>query len=363
MKAYKGSIIDNVEVIRLGAPLHSQIELTSSCQYECFFCYNIWKTKDSKIKGSSLTREQAFKVAEQLIECKIFSVVLSGGEPTLVNYLHDLIAFFHEADIEISMITNGARLDKLYLNKLEKVGLNGIQISMHHFEENIFNKIAGNPKAYELTVNGIENSLNVFGAEAININMVVTSDTVKDITEMSKFLKSLGVESMSVSLVSTSGLAAVNRLICDYEDLDNAYNQMVKISEYMDISFVGGLPFCSLPMDYNPSVVSMSNICDAAISQIVIGPNGGLRPCVEWPQEAGNIFQDDLIDIWQNSEIFEGIRNFKNTPLKCRSCEQVPYCHGGCRASALAVTKDLCGDDPMMKPWEVCKNGEICNVS
>jgi len=32
---------------------------------------------------------------------------------------------------------------------------------------------------------------------------------------------------------------------------------------------------------YDPSLVSMSNVCDAGITQIVVGPNGGLRPCVE----------------------------------------------------------------------------------
>jgi len=160
---------------------------------------------------------------------------------------------------------------------------------------------------------------------------------------------------MSVSLVSTSGQAALNSLLCNYLDLEKAYDQMLKVQEFMPISFVGGLPFCSLPSHYDPSLISMANVCDAGITQIVIGPNGGLRPCVEWPEEAGNIFVDDIVEVWQNSSVFENIRQYKNTPKACRNCEQVAYCHGGCRASALAATKDICGFDPIMRPLEGVK--------
>jgi radical SAM protein with 4Fe4S-binding SPASM domain len=224
---------------------------------------------------------------------------------------------------------------------------------MHHYNENKFNQITGNPNAFNMTLTGIYNTIEVLGADSLNVNMVVTTDTVEEIKKMSDFLYEKGVKSMSVSLVSTSGQAALNNLLCTYTDLEKAYEQMIEVQKIMPISFVGGLPFCSLPSKYDPDLVSMSNVCDAGITQVVIGPNGGIRPCVEWPEEAGNIFEEDIVDVWQSSKVFENIREFKNTPTICRNCKQVPHCHGGCRASALAATKDICGFDPMMKPVEV----------
>lgn len=350
---YQGTIINNVEVIRLGTPLHAQIELTSRCQYKCFFCYNIWKSEEGSFKHAHMTKDQAIFVANELIRCRIFSVIFSGGEPTLVDYLPELSGIFADAGVDVTMISNGANLTKKLLEDLKENGLRNIQISMHHYEEDVFNRITGNPNAYAMTLQGIKNTLEILGPESLNVNMVVTSDTLEDIYPMSDFLYEKGVRSMSVSLVSTSGQAALNGLLCTHLDLEEAYEQMSKAQEKMPISFVGGLPFCSLPSHYDPSLVSMSNVCDAGITQIVVGPNGGLRPCVEWPEEAGNIFKDDIIDIWKNSKVFEDIRKFKNTPVVCRDCEQVPHCHGGCRASALAATKSICGYDPMMKPLEV----------
>lgn len=349
LSSFRATIIKGVKTIRLDSPLHAQVELTSGCTYDCFFCYNIWKSR-TPVQHISLSNHQARFVASELIRCRIFSVVLSGGEPTLKNYLPELTEIFSSSNIKVSMITNGSRLTIPLLKRLKSNGLQYVQISMHHYLPEVFNGITKNSNAYELTLNGIRNALTVLGPDEVNINMVVAKNTITSIRNMSEFLFSIGVRHMTVSLVSTSGKASVNNSSCNYTDVEQAYQQMGSVRKEMTIGFVGGLPFCSLPADYDPSVVSMSNVCDAGITQIVVGPNGGLRPCVEWPVEAGNIFHDDIIDIWKNSAVFENIRKYYNTPQYCRSCEQVPYCHGGCRASALAVSKDSCGYDPMMLP-------------
>gem|GEM_PF-3619152 len=80
MKAYKGSIIDNVEVIRLGAPLHSQIELTSSCQFSKFKFVNIGErfhgiivTEDPE-KSKEVVKKEFKKLK---IDCSITVNILS----------------------------------------------------------------------------------------------------------------------------------------------------------------------------------------------------------------------------------------------------------------------------------------------
>jgi len=60
------------------------------------------------------------------------------------------------------------------------------------------------------------------------------------------------------------------------------------------------------------------------------------------------IFTDDIIQVWRNSDVLNNIRQFRNTPITCRSCEDVDTCHGGCRASAQTYSGDTLGYDPMM---------------
>ena len=136
--AYRPTIVNGVETIRLDTPLHAQIELTSCCIYDCYFCYNVWKSK-TPVSHVSLDREQAKFVASELIKCKIFSVVLSGGEPTLQDYLPEITDMFSSAEVRVSMITNGSLLTTPLIKSLKQNGLEYVQISIHHYNEDAFN--------------------------------------------------------------------------------------------------------------------------------------------------------------------------------------------------------------------------------
>ena len=340
------TVIPGVSVVKFDNPVFAQVDVTSACQYRCQFCYNIWKGDREDTKGA-MTREQAFFVADTLSRCRVFSVILSGGEPTLVDYLEDLVARFTRSEVSVSMITNGAKLRRAYLLKLHDAGLSDVQISMHHYNPKTCDRIAGREGAYEKTLMGIHEAITVLGTRRLNVNMVVTSNTVNDVQQMGAFLLKHGVTQFSVSLVSTSGQAARDGLECRSTDLQIVYDQLVLLAPKMDVSFVGGMPFCALPDDYDHHTVNMSNFCDAGIEQVVIGPNGGIRPCVETSFEGGNIFEDNLTAVWTGSEVFNRIRRYENVPPSCHSCCNVARCHGGCRASALCATGDLCGYDPM----------------
>ncbi len=324
------------------------MELTSECPYQCIFCYNVWKCSDNN-SSKGMTRNQAFFVAEELIRCRVFSVILSGGEPTLKTYLAELVKYLRENGIDVIIITNGALLTEKLLHSLLKAGLQSMQISMHHFLPEKMNQITENPNSFKLTLQGIKNALKICGPEMFNVNMVATKDTVRDIWGMGEFLNRLGVNNFSIGMVSTCGQAGKNGLVCDNRDLEIAYNQLrgLHLKYGMDVAFTGGLPFCALP-SIDEDFVRMANVCDAAMSQVVIGPEGNIRPCVGLPDVAGNIFTDDIIQVWRNSDVLNNIRQFRNTPITCRSCEDVDTCHGGCRASAQTYSGDTLGYDPMM---------------
>jgi radical SAM protein with 4Fe4S-binding SPASM domain len=347
------TIIPGIQYVLPDTPLHAQIELTELCNYNCSFCYNVWKNnkKDTRV---AMSQDQAEYIAKELIRCRIFSVVFSGGEPTLYPKLPHLVEMFADSGIRTSIISNGALMSTDLAQQLKNAGLRSIQISMHHHKPEICNKIMGHSEAYSLTLSGIQAALEIFGNDFVNVNMVVTKDTTHDVYDMGGFLAELGVNSFSASLVSTCGVAASKGLMCDHKDLMTVHSQLVELEDRMKVAFVGGMPFCALPS--GESYIRMANVCDAAMEQIVVSPNGDLRPCVEIPFVAGNIYTDDIVDVWQNSSVLERIRRFENTPEFCRECSQVAHCHGGCRASAFFATKSEIGYDPIMPPIEEIEN-------
>lgn len=344
------SVVKGTNVIKLKSPIAAQIELTKWCPYSCFFCYNFWKANKSKNNSAEkMSREEAVLASGKLIEAEIFSVILSGGEPTSTNYLPEIVSLFSKANIDTTVITNGYRLTPAYLKELFDAGLNSMQISMHHFIEAKMNRITGNLQSYNKTLTGIKNAIKYFGADYFNVNMVVTKDTVFDVKAMGTFLANLGVKFFSVGIVSYCGEASVNNLVCNREDLGKVYSQLQELSSIIDVGMTGGMPYCVIPEEDSNKPVRIANSCDAAISQIVVSPNGDLRPCVELPTVVGNIFRNNLFDVWQKSPELIRIREFRNTPSTCHSCELISYCHGGCRASALSYTKSETGKDPLME--------------
>jgi radical SAM protein with 4Fe4S-binding SPASM domain len=50
-------------------------------------------------------------------------------------------------------------------------------------------------------------------------------------------------------------------------------------------------------------------------------------------------------EIWENSQIFKDLRNFKAYKGKCGECEYINVC-GGCRARADAVLEDYLEEEP-----------------
>jgi len=50
--------------------------------------------------------------------------------------------------------------------------------------------------------------------------------------------------------------------------------------------------------------------------------------------------------VWENSEVFNELRNFKNLKGKCGICEYTNVC-GGCRARAYEATGDYLAEEPL----------------
>jgi len=346
---FQRSIIKGISVVRLKSPIFAQFELTPFCQNNCVFCYNIWK-EGGLSNSKALSRNQVNIILDKLLACEVFSIIYSGGEPTLYRFLTEAIHKMAYQKVEVSMISNGLLFTKDgFLQRLLDAGLTSIQISMHHFKRKINDQITQNAASFELCRNGIRKALDVFGPEGISVNMVVCKPTVTDVYQMGQFLHNLGVTQFSAGMVSYSGLAAKNNLLVDGKDLIKVYRQLEKLNTDlgMDVGFTGGMPLCLVPGNGYKGVVQVANVCDAAINQVVIGPDGGIRPCVEWPETLGSALTQDIAEVWLKSPEFNEIREFRNTPKSCRSCGFVADCHGGCRASAWRFSGEKTGPDPL----------------
>lgn len=85
--------------------------------------------------------------------------------------------------------------------------------------------------------------------------------------------------------------------------------------------------------------------CSAGIVSCAINENGDVIPCLPlFSVVVGNIKNNSLMDIWNNSEIFINLRDRTKLQGKCRECEYIFSC-GGCRAESFYNNNNLFYED------------------
>ena len=86
--------------------------------------------------------------------------------------------------------------------------------------------------------------------------------------------------------------------------------------------------------------------CLGGISFCFISHDGIVQPCGYLEQNAGDLKESSLGEIWDHSALFETLRNHAAYKGKCGQCEYLRFC-GGCRARAFEATGDYMSEEPL----------------
>jgi radical SAM protein with 4Fe4S-binding SPASM domain len=81
-----------------------------------------------------------------------------------------------------------------------------------------------------------------------------------------------------------------------------------------------------------------------------VSHTGEIYPSGFLPQSAGHVRDDDLVEVYRNSDLFERLRDRDALSGKCGACEFRHHC-GGSRSRAFAHTGDPLASDPLC-PYE-----------
>jgi len=96
----------------------------------------------------------------------------------------------------------------------------------------------------------------------------------------------------------------------------------------------------------------VNNYCDAGLNQLVISPEGDIRPCVCLKENLGNIFKENIKEIWKKNKFILNIRKLRYIPDDCKSYKYLALCRGGCRASARGYSGKINSRDPRWNKME-----------
>ena len=117
------------------SPISINLDLTSACNFSCPFCV------DSKLinAGKSLTLEEVKKTIHTLHSHGLLSVILiGGGEPTLHKDFGEIVRYIKSKRLQIGIVTNGSRLEKIEAVVEELREKDWIRISIDAAGEGVF---------------------------------------------------------------------------------------------------------------------------------------------------------------------------------------------------------------------------------
>lgn len=136
---------------RAARPLACGFYITSRCNFRCEFC-NIWRMEP----GFQSPLEEAKAVINELGKMGVAYFSFSGGEPLLVPYLFDLLAYAKEAGILYThIVSNGYLMDAGKAGMLQDAGVSEISFSLDG-EEKAHDKRRGMAGAFQGVMRAVD---------------------------------------------------------------------------------------------------------------------------------------------------------------------------------------------------------------
>ncbi|MBD3350147.1 MAG: radical SAM protein [Candidatus Lokiarchaeota archaeon] len=313
----------------VGFPLRVDLAITYSCNNLCPHCY---VPKDILNNfPDELDLDKMKCLMDKLWDLGVPHIALTGGEATTRRDFIDLIEYGQNKGFVMGIITNGRLFsdEELVKTSIQK-GLDYVQITIESHDAEIHDKMQGVKGAFKETVQAIKNFMNkdIF----VLTNTTICRENLSDIDKTIKFLYDLGIRAFAMNGLIYSGRGAElqkekqNFLL--ESELEGVIDKIYSYADSLDMRFIWYTPtqYCV----FNPIEMGLGpKHCSAANMSISIQPNGDVIPCQSYFQAVGNILTDSWDEIW-NSDLFKSIRKHDFVEEKCKKCELLEICGGGC---------------------------------
>jgi len=307
---------------RPSAPYRMDLALTYRCNNRCLHCYN-----EASRARDELTIDKWKQALDRVWALGIPHVVFTGGEPTLLDDLPELVAYAENLGLITGLNTNGRRLaDQAFLDRLIGAGLDHVQITLESHDAAIHDRITAAKNAWAQTVAGIRNALasKIF----VMTNTTLLKSNSAHLKKTLEFLAHIGVPTIGLNGLIYSGRGALT----DEEIAESDLHALLEIAK-SHVKNTGQRLIWYTPTLYchfNPVESGLGvKGCTAALYNMCIEPDGGVLPCQSYYQPLGHFLKDDWDSIW-NHNLAVRIRERQYAAEGCRYCDLLDTCGGGC---------------------------------
>lgn len=330
-------------------------ELTEGCNLKCVHCR---ATAQPERNTQELSTEECFRIIDELVTFSNPIVILTGGEPLYRPDFFEIAKYGTDKGLRIAMASNGTMINKEIAQKIKDVGVQRVSISFDGSNAKTHDDFRGIPGSFDEALQGVRN-LREIGVE-VQFNTTITKHNVHEIEEIMDFTVREGAVALHTFMLVPVG--------CGVEISDNAMlpsDEYERVLEWFyDQSKVVPIELKATcaphyfrimrqkakeeGIQITPNthgMAAMTKGCLAGTGVCFLSHKGRVQPCGYLPVQAGNVNEQNIKDIWEQSEIFTQLRDNSNLKGKCGICDYKNVCEG-CRARAFAVTGDFLDQEP-----------------
>ncbi len=323
-------------------PLWLLAEITYRCPLHCVFCYSPLNYAGDK---NELSTEQWKSVLRQARELGAAQLGFSGGEPLVRDDLEELIGEAHQLGYYTNLITSGVGLTEERIAKMKALGLDHIQLSFQDSTKEM-NDFLSSTKTFDLK-NRVAKLIKKYDYPMV-LNVVLHRYNLDHIGRIIEMAVEMGVEYLELANTQYYAWADVNRdqLMPTREQLERAEaivnDYRAKLGNKIRLLFV-------VPDYFENRPKACMNGWGSVF--LAVAADGSALPCHAAKSLPGlqfpNVAEENLRDIWYNSDAFNRYRGFGWMKEPCRSCPDKEKDFGGCRCQAYALTGDATNADPV----------------
>jgi radical SAM protein with 4Fe4S-binding SPASM domain len=331
----------------LDFPLRIEIEVTSLCNWNCGFCYNVWKIDPDltdedvrkKIKSlpqKHLPKEKIFKILDECHENGCFTVRYSGGETLLHPDIEEILEYGGKLGIYQAIFTNGHFLTVEMAKRLKNYNVGTVLISLHG-DKTIHNFLTGHAKAYDRAIQAIK----ICSDESIEtvVELCLVKGNLHGALDVMKDVYNRGARHFSVMRYVPTGknddeygvtIDNMMPLMKEIETLQNTHKDLI-------VAWPCGQKMCTsdddTPIDSLDSSVpirkkQLSGHCEAGITWGSISFTGELRHCPHSNVYFGDTANDGIKQLW--GRMTQKVYDVLNPRSSCIGCSLLDSCKGGC---------------------------------
>jgi radical SAM protein len=284
-------------------------------------------------------------------------LVITGGDPLKYPELFEIIAYGRALGITISVTPAGtARLTEDVIRSFKAAGVNALGLSLDGSNRERHDTFRGVSGSFDWTVDGARVAQRI--GLPLQINTMVTADTVADIPDIYTLACELGITRWALFFLIATGRGTDLETVTPVES-ERFLNWLWKVAA--DAPF----PIKTTEAHHYRRIaylkmqrqgMSAAEIFSSAVGRgfgirdgngiVFVSHTGAVYPSGFLPLAAGNVRDQSLVELYRNSRLFRTLRDVEQLEGKCGRCEFRAIC-GGSRARAYAHEGNPMAADPL----------------